>query len=203
MTICDFHPAFPAQINQNSIAWPLGYMLALSNMIPAEAKLVQLPMATSVFAGLLFMFSTLAILCFMFLAVALVQACYWMATRGQHISLASWKSRCHEPASRTILDEFKERLVTLRLMAQVCLLVWFIRCAMAKEYIKQQVGGKSGIRNIIIVTPAYVLITVSVSDRHDRRLREILFPDCTVKSLTHRVLQFGPGFLHEMHWWGR
>ncbi|XP_023661956.1 ectonucleoside triphosphate diphosphohydrolase 3 [Paramormyrops kingsleyae] len=67
---------FQNEINQNSVAWPLGYMLALSNMIPAEAKLVQLPMASSVFAGLLFMFSTLAILCFMFLAIALVRACY-------------------------------------------------------------------------------------------------------------------------------
>uniref|UniRef100_A0A8C9UYI5 Ectonucleoside triphosphate diphosphohydrolase 3 n=1 Tax=Scleropages formosus TaxID=113540 RepID=A0A8C9UYI5_SCLFO len=67
---------FQNRINNNSIAWPLGYMLTLSNKIPAQAKLLQLPMDNSVFAGLLFMFSALAILSVMFLIISVVRACY-------------------------------------------------------------------------------------------------------------------------------
>ncbi|KAI1885676.1 hypothetical protein AGOR_G00206270 [Albula goreensis] len=67
---------FKKQVKDSTIAWSLGYMLTLSNMIPAEAKLLQLPMSNSVFAGLLFMFSALAILSLMFLIISLVRACY-------------------------------------------------------------------------------------------------------------------------------
>ncbi|KAL4616927.1 ectonucleoside triphosphate diphosphohydrolase 3 [Arapaima gigas] len=67
---------FRNEVNNNSIAWPLGYMLTLSNMIPGEAKLVLLPMDNSVFAGLLFMFSALAILSIMILIISVVRACF-------------------------------------------------------------------------------------------------------------------------------
>ncbi|XP_036395718.1 ectonucleoside triphosphate diphosphohydrolase 3 [Megalops cyprinoides] len=67
---------FKKEVKKNSIAWSLGYMLTLSNMIPAEAKLLRLPMDNSVFAGLLFMFSALAILSLMFLIISLVRSCY-------------------------------------------------------------------------------------------------------------------------------
>ncbi|XP_066539554.1 ectonucleoside triphosphate diphosphohydrolase 3 [Hoplias malabaricus] len=67
---------FQKEVNQTSIAWSLGYMLAQSNMIPAEAKLLQLPIANSVFAGLLFIFSALTIITLMFLIIKLVRFCY-------------------------------------------------------------------------------------------------------------------------------
>ncbi|KAJ8415695.1 hypothetical protein AAFF_G00402520 [Aldrovandia affinis] len=67
---------FKKQVDNSTIAWSLGYMLTLSNMIPAEAKLLRLPMDNSVFAGLLFIFSSLAILSLMFLIISLVRACY-------------------------------------------------------------------------------------------------------------------------------
>ncbi|MBN3299947.1 ectonucleoside triphosphate diphosphohydrolase 3 [Amia ocellicauda] len=66
---------FRKEVNENSIAWSLGYMLTLSNMVPAEAKLVRLPLSSSVFAGLLFMFSALAILSLMFLIISVVRSC--------------------------------------------------------------------------------------------------------------------------------
>jgi uncharacterized membrane protein YqjE len=45
-------------------------------MIPAEAKLVRLPMANSVFSGLLFLFTALTIASVMFLIIKAVHACY-------------------------------------------------------------------------------------------------------------------------------
>ncbi|XP_035246012.1 ectonucleoside triphosphate diphosphohydrolase 3 [Anguilla anguilla] len=67
---------FEKTVDKSDIAWSLGYMLTLSNMIPAEPKLLRLPMDNSVFAGLLFMFSSLAILSLMFLIISLVRVCY-------------------------------------------------------------------------------------------------------------------------------
>ncbi|KAJ8354194.1 hypothetical protein SKAU_G00217610 [Synaphobranchus kaupii] len=67
---------FQKEVDNSNIAWSLGYMLTLSNMIPAEPKLLWLPMDNSVFAGLLFMFSSLAILSLMFLIISLVRVCY-------------------------------------------------------------------------------------------------------------------------------
>ncbi|KAL7874368.1 hypothetical protein SRHO_G00053380 [Serrasalmus rhombeus] len=68
--------SFQKEVNQTSIAWSLGYMLAQSNMIPAEAKLLKLPIPNSVFAGLLFIFSALTIITLMFLIITLVRFCY-------------------------------------------------------------------------------------------------------------------------------
>jgi uncharacterized membrane protein YqjE len=45
-------------------------------MIPAEAELVHLPMANSVFGGLLFLFTALTIVSVMFLIIKAVRACY-------------------------------------------------------------------------------------------------------------------------------
>ncbi|KAI4871219.1 hypothetical protein NFI96_003484 [Prochilodus magdalenae] len=67
---------FQKEVNQTSIAWSLGYMLAQSNMIPAEAKLLKLPIPNSAFAGLLFVFSALTIITLMFLIITLVRFCY-------------------------------------------------------------------------------------------------------------------------------
>ncbi|KAL0984901.1 hypothetical protein UPYG_G00150200 [Umbra pygmaea] len=67
---------FQKQVHNTSVGWSLGYMLHTSNMIPAEAKLVHLPMANSVFGGLLFLFTGLTIVTAMFLIIKAVRACY-------------------------------------------------------------------------------------------------------------------------------
>ncbi|KAK1795128.1 hypothetical protein P4O66_010308 [Electrophorus voltai] len=67
---------FKKEINNTSIAWSLGYMLAQSNMIPAEAKLLKLPIPNIAFAALLFILSALIIITFMFLIITLVRFCY-------------------------------------------------------------------------------------------------------------------------------
>ncbi|XP_069504867.1 ectonucleoside triphosphate diphosphohydrolase 3 [Ambystoma mexicanum] len=66
---------FQKEVGNSSIAWSLGYMLNLTNMIPAESKLVQMPMSPSVFAGLLFLFTALSVLCLVFLVISLIRAC--------------------------------------------------------------------------------------------------------------------------------
>ncbi|XP_064801902.1 ectonucleoside triphosphate diphosphohydrolase 3-like isoform X1 [Oncorhynchus masou masou] len=70
------HIDFQKQVHNTSIGWSLGYMLHTSNMIPAEAKLVRLPMTNSVFSGLLFLFTALTIVSVMFLIIKAVRACY-------------------------------------------------------------------------------------------------------------------------------
>lgn len=42
-------------------------MLSLTNMIPAEGKLIQLPLNPSLFAGLLIFLSATALLCLLYL----------------------------------------------------------------------------------------------------------------------------------------
>uniref|UniRef100_A0A8C9FAF0 Ectonucleoside triphosphate diphosphohydrolase 3 n=1 Tax=Pavo cristatus TaxID=9049 RepID=A0A8C9FAF0_PAVCR len=58
---------FQKEVGNSSIAWSLGYMLSLTNMIPAEGKLIQLPLKPSLFAGLLIFLTVLALLCLFFL----------------------------------------------------------------------------------------------------------------------------------------
>ncbi|XP_014343043.1 ectonucleoside triphosphate diphosphohydrolase 3 [Latimeria chalumnae] len=65
--------SFQRNAGNNSITWSLGYMLNLTNMIPAEGQLIHLPMTVSVFVGLLFLFVALAILCLMFLIISVIR----------------------------------------------------------------------------------------------------------------------------------
>ncbi|KFQ26063.1 Ectonucleoside triphosphate diphosphohydrolase 3, partial [Mesitornis unicolor] len=58
---------FQKEVGNSSIAWSLGYMLSLTNMIPAEGKLIQLPLKPSLFAGLLVFLTAMASLCLLFL----------------------------------------------------------------------------------------------------------------------------------------
>ncbi|XP_017590050.1 PREDICTED: ectonucleoside triphosphate diphosphohydrolase 3 isoform X1 [Corvus brachyrhynchos] len=58
---------FQKEVGNSSIAWSLGYMLSLTNMIPAEGKLIQLPLKPSLFAGLLVFLTATALLCLLFL----------------------------------------------------------------------------------------------------------------------------------------
>ncbi|KAL0172787.1 hypothetical protein M9458_033098, partial [Cirrhinus mrigala] len=63
-------------VNKTSIAWSLGYMLTLSNMIPAEGKIIKLPINNVLFAGLLLLFSALTIITLTYLVITLVRFCY-------------------------------------------------------------------------------------------------------------------------------
>ncbi|RXN05960.1 ectonucleoside triphosphate diphosphohydrolase 3-like protein [Labeo rohita] len=67
---------FQKEVNKTSIAWSLGYMLALSNMIPAEGKIIKLPINNVLFTGLLLLFSALTIITLTYLVIALVRFCY-------------------------------------------------------------------------------------------------------------------------------
>ncbi|XP_066441158.1 ectonucleoside triphosphate diphosphohydrolase 3 isoform X2 [Eleutherodactylus coqui] len=69
------HILFQKEVGNSSIAWSLGYMLNLTNMIPAERPLILLPMRPTVFAGLLFLFAAISLLCLILLVVLLVRAC--------------------------------------------------------------------------------------------------------------------------------
>ncbi|XP_006893061.1 PREDICTED: ectonucleoside triphosphate diphosphohydrolase 3 [Elephantulus edwardii] len=58
---------FKKEVGNSSIAWSLGYMLNLTNQIPAESPLIRLPVQPPVFVGILASFATLALLCLAFL----------------------------------------------------------------------------------------------------------------------------------------
>lgn len=58
---------FPIQVGNSSIAWSLGYMLSLTNQIPAESPLIRLPMDPPAFVGTLAFFTAVALLCLAFL----------------------------------------------------------------------------------------------------------------------------------------
>ncbi|XP_053121720.1 ectonucleoside triphosphate diphosphohydrolase 3 isoform X2 [Hemicordylus capensis] len=58
---------FQKEVGNSSIAWSLGYMLTLTNMIPAESDQIWLPLTPSLFAGLLLFFTAVALLCLIFL----------------------------------------------------------------------------------------------------------------------------------------
>ncbi|KAM6169892.1 ectonucleoside triphosphate diphosphohydrolase 3 [Rhynchocyon petersi] len=58
---------FKKEVGNSSIAWSLGYMLNLTNQIPAESPLVRLPMQPPVFVGTLAFFASVALLCLAFL----------------------------------------------------------------------------------------------------------------------------------------
>uniref|UniRef100_A0A8D2J693 Ectonucleoside triphosphate diphosphohydrolase 3 n=1 Tax=Varanus komodoensis TaxID=61221 RepID=A0A8D2J693_VARKO len=63
---------FQKEVGNSSIAWSLGYMLNLTNMIPAESDRIWFPMNPSLFAGLLFFFTAVVLLCLIFLVYSCV-----------------------------------------------------------------------------------------------------------------------------------
>ncbi|MEE6466210.1 hypothetical protein FKM82_006872 [Ascaphus truei] len=65
---------FQKEVGNSSLAWSLGYMLNLTNMIPAESPKILPPMSPSVFAGLLFLFTAISVLCLIFLVILLIRA---------------------------------------------------------------------------------------------------------------------------------
>ncbi|XP_067833359.1 ectonucleoside triphosphate diphosphohydrolase 3 [Heptranchias perlo] len=67
--------SFQKQVKNNSIGWSLGYMLNLTNMIPSENQVIQMPMSASIFGGLLFLFSALVLFCSMFICLSMIRSC--------------------------------------------------------------------------------------------------------------------------------
>ncbi|XP_063160018.1 ectonucleoside triphosphate diphosphohydrolase 3 isoform X1 [Candoia aspera] len=65
---------FQKEVDNSSIAWSLGYMLSLTNMIPAESNRIWFPMNPSLFAGLLLFFTAVALLCVVFLVYSYVRS---------------------------------------------------------------------------------------------------------------------------------
>ncbi|CAL8289447.1 unnamed protein product [Merluccius merluccius] len=63
------------RVKNTNVGWSLGYMLSMSNMIPSEAGEI-LPMSSSLFTGLIFLFSALIIITLVFLCIMLVRTCY-------------------------------------------------------------------------------------------------------------------------------
>ncbi|XP_012315566.1 ectonucleoside triphosphate diphosphohydrolase 3 [Aotus nancymaae] len=59
---------FKKEVGNSSIAWSLGYMLSLTNQIPAESPLIRLPIEPPIFVGILAFFTAAALLCLAFLA---------------------------------------------------------------------------------------------------------------------------------------
>ncbi|XP_029796359.1 ectonucleoside triphosphate diphosphohydrolase 3 [Suricata suricatta] len=58
---------FQKEVGNSSIAWSLGYMLSLTNQIPAERALIRLPMDPPAFTGTVAFFTAVALLCLAFL----------------------------------------------------------------------------------------------------------------------------------------
>ncbi|KAH0507500.1 Ectonucleoside triphosphate diphosphohydrolase 3 [Microtus ochrogaster] len=58
---------FEKEVGNSSISWSLGYMLSLTNQIPAGSTLIRLPIQPPVFMGILAFFTAIALLCLAFL----------------------------------------------------------------------------------------------------------------------------------------
>ncbi|XP_041590480.1 ectonucleoside triphosphate diphosphohydrolase 3 [Vulpes lagopus] len=65
---------FKKEVGNSSIAWSLGYMLSLTNQIPAESPLIRLPMDPPAFLGILAFFTAVALLCLAFLVYLYVSS---------------------------------------------------------------------------------------------------------------------------------
>ncbi|XP_033257861.1 ectonucleoside triphosphate diphosphohydrolase 3 isoform X2 [Orcinus orca] len=65
---------FKKEVGNSSIAWSLGYMLSLTNQIPAESPLIRLPIKLSTFMGTLTFFTAVALLCLTYLVYLCVSS---------------------------------------------------------------------------------------------------------------------------------
>ncbi|XP_051879485.1 ectonucleoside triphosphate diphosphohydrolase 3 [Pristis pectinata] len=68
------HITFQEQVENNSIGWSLGYMLNLTNMIPAENQVTQAPMSEAAFCGILVLFLTLILFCSIFICISIIRS---------------------------------------------------------------------------------------------------------------------------------
>lgn len=91
---------YSPQVESTSIGWSLGYMLAMSNMIPSEVKKIP-PMTDPLFAGLIFLFSALTIVTVVFIFIILIRTCYWGRTLWQQYDLPLWGC-CNPARSRPV-----------------------------------------------------------------------------------------------------
>ncbi|OWK02838.1 ENTPD3 [Cervus elaphus hippelaphus] len=65
---------FKKEVGNSSIAWSLGYMLSLTNQIPAESPLIHLPIEPPAFVGTLASFAAVALLCLTYLVYLCVSS---------------------------------------------------------------------------------------------------------------------------------
>ncbi|XP_001497956.1 ectonucleoside triphosphate diphosphohydrolase 3 isoform X2 [Equus asinus] len=65
---------FKKEVGNSSIAWSLGYMLSLTNQIPAESPLIRLPLKPSAFRCTVAFFSVVTLLCLAFLVYLCVSS---------------------------------------------------------------------------------------------------------------------------------
>ncbi|KAG8521542.1 Ectonucleoside triphosphate diphosphohydrolase 3, partial [Galemys pyrenaicus] len=65
---------FIKEVANSSIAWSLGYMLALTNQIPATSPLIGMALPRHVFVGVIVFFATMAFMCLLFLVYLYVSA---------------------------------------------------------------------------------------------------------------------------------
>lgn len=66
--------SFQKQVEHSNMGWSLGYMLNLTNMIPAENPVSQTPMSEFAFSGLLFLFSTLVLVSSIFICLSIIRS---------------------------------------------------------------------------------------------------------------------------------
>uniref|UniRef100_UPI00398EA678 ectonucleoside triphosphate diphosphohydrolase 3 n=1 Tax=Pristiophorus japonicus TaxID=55135 RepID=UPI00398EA678 len=66
--------SFQKQVKHNSIGWSLGYMLNLTNMIPSENQVIQMPMSDAVFTTLLFLFAAIVLFCSIFICMSIIRS---------------------------------------------------------------------------------------------------------------------------------
>lgn len=106
---------FVFQVNKTSIAWSLGYMLALSNMIPAEGKIIKLPINNVLFTGLLLLFSALTIITLTYLVIALARFCYW-GVCTEFPSILYWVLICRTSVPlREVLETRRDTDVSMQM----------------------------------------------------------------------------------------
>ncbi|XP_010944173.2 ectonucleoside triphosphate diphosphohydrolase 3 isoform X2 [Camelus dromedarius] len=65
---------FEKEVGNSSIGWSLGYMLSLTNQIPAESRLIRLPIQPSSFTGIVAFFAAVALLCLTYLVYLCVSS---------------------------------------------------------------------------------------------------------------------------------
>ncbi|XP_037382645.1 ectonucleoside triphosphate diphosphohydrolase 3 isoform X2 [Talpa occidentalis] len=65
---------FIKEVANSSIAWSLGYMLALTNQIPATSPLIRMALPRHIFVGIMVFFATMTFMCLLFLVYLYVLA---------------------------------------------------------------------------------------------------------------------------------
>lgn len=90
-------------------------MLNMSNMIPSDVKKIT-PMTDPLFAGLIFLFSALTIVTFVFIFIIIIRTCYWGCTppaTSHGLAVTIPGKSLNEKQGRSILVKPRSSLVFL------------------------------------------------------------------------------------------